>query len=45
MASFLAYNRITWPEPGKLKQKTLVSAEVTANRAKWKSSEGKIKEE
>jgi uncharacterized protein YjbJ (UPF0337 family) len=28
-----------------LKQKTLVSAEVTANRAKWKSSEGKIKEE
>lgn len=45
MASFLAYNHITWTDPGKLKQKTLVGAEVTANRAKWESCEGKIKGE
>lgn len=45
MASFLAYNHITWTDPGKLKQKTLVGAEVTTNRAKWESCEGKIKGE
>jgi hypothetical protein len=28
-----------------LKQKTLVGAEVTANRAKWESSKSKIKGE
>jgi hypothetical protein len=45
MASFQAYSHTTWTEAGKLKQKTLVGAEVTANRAKWESSKSKIKGE
>ena len=45
MGSFLAYNHITWTDPGKLKQKTPVRAEVTANGTKWESCEGKIKGE
>lgn len=45
MAPFQAYNHITWTDLGKLKQKTFVGAEVTANRAKWESCGGKIKGE